>query len=322
MKRLFNIISRYSQRKKSSLAFWWLPLYEGHGVYDLSIQKATDYYLDFSSKADYNVLFDENQVVMLDYMGSIGKQYNPCAIAQYGLGLLSRYLKSKDASLLNRAIIQGDWICRNMVISEKQIGRLEYTFSDFNYEGSHNNISSIVQGQAISFLLRLYVITKNDEYLKCSDYLFRSFEYTTQEGGVVKYDAQGRMYLEEAITEKISCVLDGFIYAIFGVYDYYLITSDMAAKHIFEQCCITVSERLDDFDLGFWSRADCYIEKPKMPASSFYHNVHVQQLKALFILTGVQKFYDYAMKWQTYQNNFLYRKIAFLYKCWFKVFYY
>ena len=278
--------------------------------------------MDFSSKANYNVLFDENQVIKLDYMGSIGQQYNPCAVAQFGLGLLSVYLKSKDASILNRAIIQGEWLCQNMVISEKQIGRLEYTFSDFNYEESHKNISSIAQGQAISFLLRLYVITKRDEYLKCSDYLFQSFKYSTKEGGVVKYDTQGRMYLEEAITEKISCVLDGFIYAMFGVYDYYLITGDMAAKHIFEQCCITVTERLDDFDLGFWSRADCYIEKPKMPASSFYHNVHILQLKALFVLTGEQKFYDYAIKWQSYQNNFLYRKIALIYKCWFKLFYY
>ena len=44
---------------------------------------------------------------------------------------------------------------------------------------------------------------------KAAQYLFQSFQYSVFEGGVVNFDNKGRMYLEEAVTEKISCILDG-----------------------------------------------------------------------------------------------------------------
>ena len=84
MGRLIDTLKRYVQKDTSSLAFWWLPLYEGCGVYNLSNTSICDYYLDFSSKADYDYLFDDQGVLLLDYKGKMGVQYNPCAIAQYG----------------------------------------------------------------------------------------------------------------------------------------------------------------------------------------------------------------------------------------------
>ncbi|MBS7007118.1 D-glucuronyl C5-epimerase family protein [Anaerostipes sp.] len=324
MGRLIDTVKRYIQKDTSSLAFWWLPLYEGDGNYNLSSHKVCDYYLDFSSKAEYDCLFDEDGVLLLDYKGSMGIQYNPCAVAQYGLGICSKYLKTKEDKYLKKIRIQAEWLCSTMKIDEKGMGRLEYTFSadDYNQISNKNYISAIAQGQAISFLIRAGIILRENRYKKAADNIFESFRYTVFEGGIVNYDEKGRMYLEEAVTEKISCILDGFIYAMFGAYDYYLFTGDKEAKQIFYRCCETVKERLPEFDLGFWSRADCYLEKPKMPASRFYHNVHVQQLRALYIITKDNKFKVYAEKWDKYQKNFIFRKIALLYKCWFKVFYY
>ena len=152
--------------------------------------------------------------------------------------------------------------------------------------------------------------------------LFQSFLYPIQEGGVINYDSQGRLYIEEILTERVSCVLDGFMYGIFGVYDYYLFTGDKQAKRIFEQACCTLSDILPEYDLKFWSRADCYLDHPKMPASAFYHNVHICQLDALYTITQNKTFKKYADQWRKYQNNWFYRKAAFFYKCWFKLFFY
>lgn len=324
MGRIIEILKRYGQRKTSSLAFWWLPLYEGKGNYHCEKNEICDYYLDFSAKADYDCLFDVDGVIMLDYKGKLGVQYNPCAVAQYGLGLCARYLSTPNKDIEDKIRTQADWICKNTKIDSKGIGRVEYYFSSGEYSQIENEgyISAIAQGQAISFLIRAGVILKQKRYYETADRIYESYNYTFSEGGIVNYDSQNRMYLEEALTEKISCILDGFIYAMFGVYDYYLFTRKENAKKIFDECCETVKERLPDFDLGFWSRADCYLEKPKMPASAFYHNVHVQQLKALYSITDNKIFSYYAERWERYQKNKLFCLIAFIYKCWFKIFYY
>ena len=42
--------------------------------------------MKFHQKADYDSICDMDGIPMLDYKGAIGPQYNPIAIAQWGLG--------------------------------------------------------------------------------------------------------------------------------------------------------------------------------------------------------------------------------------------
>ncbi|CUN52281.1 D-glucuronyl C5-epimerase family protein [Roseburia inulinivorans] len=324
MRKFFDKILRYTNRKTSSLAFWWLPVKEGKWNCPLTRDEISDYYVDFSEKINYKYLFDSNGVPLLDYKGTVGVRYNPCAIAQYGLGLCSMYIKTKERKYIDKIRKQAEWISNNTKIGKNEVGRLEYDFAGeaYNQVLDKGYISAISQGQAISFLVRAMIILGDYKYLDTANKLFASFKYSIYDGGVVNYDEKSRIYLEEYPTKKISCVLDGFIYAMFGVYDYYLITADTDAENIFFDCCNTVEDRLKEFDLGFWSRADVYVEKPKMPASKFYHNVHVQQLKALYKITSREVYIEYARKWEQYQKNKIYSTLASLYKCWFKVFYY
>ena len=322
MNKLENVL-KYFCPKSSSLSFWWLKVEEGEGYLKLNLDNVRDYYLDFSNKSLYKGPFDKNGVPLLDYKGSIGKQYNPCAIAQYGLGLISKYLKTKKLEMLEKAIIQGNWLCENIKISKNNIGRLEYNFGDASYVNIKKGyISAIAQGQAISLLLRLFIITGDKKYMLGAENLFRSFLYPISENGVVNFDKENNIFLEEALTSRVSCILDGFIYAIFGVYDYYLITNSEQAKELFDNCCKTLKKILPKFDLGFWSRADMYLERPKMPASYFYHNVHIYQLKAMYSITKIEDFQYFYILWKRYRDNIFYRYIALVYKCYFKIFYY
>ena len=98
----------------------------------------------------------------------MGVQYNPCAIAQYGLGLCSKYLKNKEEKYLSKMKIQADWLYKNMIVNDIGIGRLEYTFSgdEYNQISQDNYISAIAQGQAISFMLRAALILGEKNYEK------------------------------------------------------------------------------------------------------------------------------------------------------------
>ena len=141
-------------------------------------------------------------------------------------------------------------------------------------------------------------------------------------GGVKFTDQNGNVWLEETIVDPATHILNGFLWTLFGIWDYYLLTKDKKAKNLFDKCIKTLKCNLGDFDAGFWSLYEQSGTKMKMLASGFYHKLHIVQLKILYKITEENIFKNYADKWQSYQNNWFYRKIAFIYKAIFKILYY
>ena len=93
-----RIFSAYLTKKKSHLDFW-------HDTPEVNESKNHSaigaYYMHFEKKAYYPGPFDENGIPILNYHGKIGKQYNPIAVAQYGLGNYNLYLETKKEDHLN-----------------------------------------------------------------------------------------------------------------------------------------------------------------------------------------------------------------------------
>ena len=89
-----RIFSAYLLGGKSHLTFWHETPAENPNA---TPGELGEYYMLFAEKADYHGSYDASGVPQLDYHGHIGLQYNPIAIAQYGLGnynLLSPHLRS------------------------------------------------------------------------------------------------------------------------------------------------------------------------------------------------------------------------------------
>ena len=77
-----RIFSAYLLGGKSHLTFWHeTPAANPNAT----ANQLGEYYMLFAEKADYAGAFDSSGVPQLDYHGKIGLQYNPIAIAQYGL---------------------------------------------------------------------------------------------------------------------------------------------------------------------------------------------------------------------------------------------
>ena len=60
--------------------------------------KLGEYYMSFREKADYAGHYDAGGIPMLDYRGAIGLQYNPIAIAQWGLANYNRFCETRRRS--------------------------------------------------------------------------------------------------------------------------------------------------------------------------------------------------------------------------------
>src|SRR6202167_6780511 len=78
-----RIFRAYLGSGRSQLTFWHeTPQINPRA----SIERLGEYYMLFREKADYAGHYDSAGIPMLDYHGAIGLQYNPIAIAQWGLG--------------------------------------------------------------------------------------------------------------------------------------------------------------------------------------------------------------------------------------------
>jgi hypothetical protein len=143
-----------------------------------------------------------------------------------------------------------------------------------------------------------------------------------EEGGVRYVDPQGNLFLEEAPSQPPSCILDGFIFSLFGVYDFWLASGEAAMQQMWEAGLSTLENVLPRYDLGFWSRGDLFRERPKMVASRFYHRLHVFQLQALHAMTGREIFRQYAQRWKGYEERWACRTAALACKALFKLSFY
>ena len=315
-----RIFHAYLFSGKSHLSFWHdAPRANPNAQFD----SLGEYYMGFEEKADYTGHYDEAGIPMLDYRGGIGLQYNPIAIAQWGLGNYNLFRRTGDSSRREKFLRASRWLLSRM---EKNSHGVWVWNNYFDWE--YRNIvrapwySALAQVQGISLLVRAHVETSQSEYLECARLAFNSFLVPVESGGVAYTDARGDLWFEEYIVSPPTHILNGFIWAAWGVYDYFLSTREEAAKTLFDSAATTLLNHLGHYDLGFWSLYEQSGTRMKMVASPFYHGLHIVQLRIMHALTGVHKFAEIADRWESYGRSPAKRTRALCYKSAFKLAYY
>jgi hypothetical protein len=182
--------------------------------------------------------------------------------------------------------------------------------------------SALAQGQGISLLVRAHRETGTDNYLSAAEEAFYTFHSDVKESGVTHIDGDGYLWFEETIVDPPTHILNGFIWASWGVYDYYLYTKDSRAEWLFNEAVRTLRDNLSRFDVGFWSLYEHSGTRMMMLASPFYHSLHIAQLRVMHALTNDPIFEDFANRWDTYRKDRIKRTVAVTYKAIFKILYY
>jgi heparosan-N-sulfate-glucuronate 5-epimerase len=290
---------------------------------DASIGRLGEYYMPFVEKAGYVGPHDVGGLPLLNYHGSIGLQYNPIAIAQWGLGNFNLFLRSKNEEHKRKSLAAADWLVKHLERNSFGVPVWNHRF-DWEYRSPLKApwYSGLAQGQGISLLVRVAQETGRSEYLEVATRAFISFSKATQEGGVVFTDGHGDIWFEEYIVSPPTHILNGFIWAAWGVYDFFLATTEKAAQELFHRAVDTLRKNLDRYDLGFWSLYEQSGTRLPMVASPFYHQLHVTQLRLMQRLTGDDVFSRYADRWETYARSRTKRTRAWCYKGAFKLCYY
>lgn len=316
-----RIFSAYLTGKNSQLTFWHEnPQINSNALTDTGIG---EYYMLFYQKAHYPGPFNDDGIPLLNYHGKIGIQYNPIAVSQYGLGNFNLYKRTKNNTYKKKFIKAADWLINNIEKNKYGINIWNHKF-DWEYFQTLNApwYSALAQGQAISLLVRAFIETKNDNYFLVANKAFEALIKETNEGGVLHIDRYGNWWLEEYLVEPPSHVLNGFIWALWGVYDYFVVTKEQQASKLYQNCLKTLNENLHRYDTGYWSLYDLSNNRLRTIASPFYHSLHIVQLNILYKLTGHNIFLEYSKKWNEYKRKKINVLKAICYKSIFKLLYY
>lgn len=315
-----RLFPAYLRPQKSQLTFW----YDTPEVNeDCQPRELGEYYMLFAGKADYRGPHDSSGIPLLDYHGALGLQYNPIAIAQYGLGNYNLFCRTREPGRQRKYLAVADWLVTNLEQNHAGLWVWNHHF-DWEYRTPLKApwYSALAQGQGISLLVRAHRETGCAAYLDAAQRAFVSFLKPVDEGGVVSLDERGDTWFEEYIVSPPTHILNGFIWANWGVYDYFLATGESQAWGLFDQAVRTLAANLQRYDVGFWSLYEQSGTWLKMMASPFYHHLHIVQLEILYRLTGEEIFKRYAAKWNSYRRSRPKRTAALGYKVIFKLCYY
>jgi len=315
-----RIFSAYLGPGKSQLTFWHeTPTANPR----LVSNRLGEYYMLFAEKADYTGIHDDAGIPLLDYRGKIGPQYNPIAIAQWGLANFNRYVSARDATAEKKFLSASDWLRDNLERNSANIPVWQHHF-DWDYRDTLRApwYSGLAQGQGISLLLRAAAASGKNDYLDAARSAFESLSRTTAEGGVLFVDEFQDVWIEEYIVTPPTHILNGFIWAVWGVYDYSLTFPTSQARDLFNRCVETLTKNLARYDNGFWSLYEQSGTRLPMVASRFYHQLHIVQLRVMHQLTNLAVFAQTADRWEEYSRNRLNRARALAHKSIFKLCYY
>jgi heparosan-N-sulfate-glucuronate 5-epimerase len=315
-----RVFRAYLGSGRSQLTFWHeVPEINSHAT----VSQLGEYYMLFREKADYTAHFDAVGIPMLDYHGSIGLQYNPIAIAQWGLANYNLYCQTGDATRWRKTLTAADWLTANLEQNSHGLWVWNHHF-DWDYRETLKApwYSGLAQGQGVSMLLRAHAHGRDVKYQRAADQAFVALTRPIAEGGVLFEDEEKNLWIEEYLVDPPTHILNGFVWALWGVFDYWLASANAAARRLFDRGVQTLLHNLAQFDTGYWSLYEQSGTGLKMIASPFYHQLHSVQLRVMSKLTGDDRFTAVAEHWDSYAQRRSNRTRALIEKSIFKLLHY
>ena len=182
-------------------------------------------------------------------------------------------------------------------------------------------ISGMYQGLGLSALVRGWKISKNEKYLVAAQKVLLSFEVPVSKGGVLKVDRRGFWWYDEYACARSANVLNGFLFALIGIYEYYDVSKDPKALTLFDNGIKTALHYIEEYDLNFpvfkWSKYD---DKLLFYSGPKYHNWHVKQLLKLHEITRDKEFLTWALRWSEYQKKYSSLIKSKLFRLWMRLY--
>ena len=244
---------------------------------------------------------DEDGVLYNAASGDIPAAYHPTSIAQYALACWNAYLAVGDKKQREAFETQAYWLLSHELRFPNGAGGWPIPFAAKDFHVSKPWLSALTQGNVISVFVRAYQLTCKSMFLEAAQRAVRTFELDILDGGVSTRLAGDGIFFEEVAAYPAAHVLNGYILALFGLYDFLALTQESEIAALIQRSLTTFHAIIDEFDAGYWSRYDL-LHRHLVPL--FYHALHIVLLKALADYSGCEHCMQLAIRWEAYQHRF------------------
>jgi hypothetical protein len=160
--------------------------------------------------------------------------------------------------------------------------------------------SALAQGQAASVFVRAHTLTAQDRYAELA--LNAVAPFLVDGGSDLVTHTRSGPVLQEAPSDPPSYVLNGWMSALWGVWDVQLGLGDTRSRDTFRASVDCLRAHLPAYDTGWWSLYGLYPHALADLAKPIYHRFHVTQLEVFHRLTGDDDIGETAARWASYDR--------------------
>jgi hypothetical protein len=209
--------------------------------------------------------------------------YSPGNLASDGLRYLDGYVRTRNPAYLDRALVRA----RKLLSLSSVRGGARYYPYDYDYSGEGLRApwySAYSQGFALSLLVRLYRVTGDQAFADRARETALSFRRLgTSARPWVAYVRSDRLWLEEYPSATPTHVLNGFNFALFGLYDYERLTRDPTATDLLRGALQTMRSYAARYRVPGGVSLYDLVHRTQLP---HYHAVAIWQLRDLTAISG------------------------------------
>jgi len=242
--------------------------------------------VDLKHAAMFRKPLDKDSVELVAYDG--GEHYWPVDLCHRGVEFLNGFRLTGDSTYLRRAVNNAAALDRIAVMIDSTL------FSQYLFPYRlHSEIriaapwySGMAQGEWAGFLTRMYEATGDSTYLDKARLVFESLLIIGPRDGawVARIDSAGYYWIEEfPDRDRPGKTLNGFIAAVFGVYDYYQATGDERARRVYDASLTTLKHYIPDYRRP--GARSYYCTGHEVVANKIYHELHTSMMFHLYRMT-------------------------------------
>lgn len=243
-----------------------------------------------------NAPFDSGGVLL----SGPARYYHAIRIAQFALHRFGAWRRFGDLDARREFLAQAVWL-RDCQQHDGVPGAYRFSFPWRKYGAGAGWISAMAQGEAISVLLRAHSVEGSAGFGDAALRAAEPFRAGVDRGGVVWKSGED-VFFEEIANRHAPHVLNGCIYALWGIWELWKLTGEPWLAELSEQCAETLRRWLPRFDTGWWTLYSLMRSSTLRPhvATFKYHEFHIAQMHVLFRMFDQRAFGDAALRWTAY----------------------
>jgi heparosan-N-sulfate-glucuronate 5-epimerase len=160
--------------------------------------------------------------------------------------------------------------------------------------------SALPQAQVVSVFIRAFLLTGDVRWKSlAANALPPLLAHGSSE---LVFEADAGPVLEECVTDPPCHILNGWIYALWGLWEAKIALEHEGAAETFDLSLACLRSMLDAYDVGWWTRYSLYPHLLPDLAKPFYHTLHADQVEILYRLFAYPDFAEAAHRWKAYDT--------------------